>query len=148
MSDTGAFREIAIRQMDIRDHCLCLFVNAPADNAHLSCIAETLRAPLDLMLLMCSMERLMACLTQRHQVIGTITTCLARLDVMNIEDRIFGFAITPLADVPISCKYILAHIPEVELRPLLVPLSFYARVAYLLDIKLCDLYGGFPNRQQ
>ncbi len=89
----------------------------------------------------------MACLTQRNQVIRTITTCLARLDMMNIEDRIFRLAMTPLAYVPISCKYILAHIPEVELRPLLVPLSFYARVAYLLDIELCDLYGGFTNRQ-
>src|SRR6266566_5130712 len=148
MSDTGGFRDIAIRHMYIGEHGLGLFVDAPADHAHLSCIAETLRAPLDLLLLMCSMERLMACLTQRNQIIRTITTCLARLDMMHIEDRIFGFAITPLADVPISCKYILAHIPEVQLRPLLVPLSFYARVAYLLDIKLCDLYGGFPNRQQ
>src|SRR6266487_457931 len=148
MSDTGGFREIAIRQMYIGEHCLCLFVDAPADHAHLSCLAETLRAPLDLMLLMCSMEGLMACLTQRHQGIRTITTCLARLDMMNIEHRIFGRAMTPLADMPISCKYILAHIPEVELRPLLVRLSFYARIAYLLDIELCDLSGGFTNRQE
>src|SRR5215467_16111696 len=146
MSDTGTFREIAIGQIDMREHRFGLFVDAPTEHTHLSCIAETLRAPLDLMLLMCSMDQIMACLTQRHQVIRTITTGLARLDMMNIKDRVFGRAMTPLAYMPISYKDILAHIPEVELRPLLVPLSCYARVAYLLDIKLCDLDGGLTNR--
>src|SRR5215472_8846248 len=136
MSDTAVFREIAIRQVYMREHRFGLFVDAPAEHAHLRCIAETLSAPLDLLLLMCSMDQVMAILTQRYQVIRTITACLARLGMMNTEDRIFGLAMTPLAYVPISCKYILAHIPEVELRPLLVLLSFYARVAYLLDIKL------------
>src|SRR2546421_11168415 len=66
---------------------------------------------------------------------------------MHIEDRIFGLAVTPLAEVSIPKKNIFACIPEVELRAFLVLLPFYLRILHLLDIKLCYLDSRATNRQ-
>ncbi len=63
---------------------------------------------------------LMARLTKRNQVAGRIAARASAFQVMNIEHRVFRYAVTMLTNVSVSEKNILADFPEAELFSLLV----------------------------
>lgn len=128
--------------MDIGKQCVRLLVDAPANDAHLCRIPKASGLPFNRVLLMRSVNELMARLTDRHQVIGAIPARLAGLDVMNIEYLVFRLALTPLTQMPISRKDIFPDIPETELWTVLVVFTLDLRGAYLLDIELGHLDGG------
>ena len=67
---------------------------------------------------------------------------------MDIQDRVFRLAFAPLTRVIVAEEYVFAHIPEAELRTLLVCFSLYFRVAYLLNVVLRYLDSGFTDRQE
>ncbi len=73
------FGEIAICGMDIGKQCFRLLIDAPADDTHLGCIPKTPRLTCNCVLLMRSVDELMAGLTQRDEIVWTIATSLPRL---------------------------------------------------------------------
>ena len=83
------------------------------------------------------MNKRVACLTERHQIIGAISAGFAGLDVMDIENVVSRLALTPLTHMAISCEDIFPDIPEAELRTVLVVLARDHRISYLPDIELC-----------
>jgi len=83
------FGDVAIGEMHIREQCLRLFVDTPTDTTHLGRITKAIALSLDLMLLMCAMDEIMTCLTERNEIVRAITTRLARLDMMHIQDVVF-----------------------------------------------------------
>ncbi len=66
---------------------------------------------------------------------------------MDIEDLVFGRALTPLAAMPIAKKDIFPDIPEALLWPLLILSTLYLRVLDLLNVELCHLDGGATDWQ-
>ena len=142
------FRDVAIGQMDIREERFRLFIDAPPDETHLSCITKTAALALYLVFLVCSMNESMARLTERDEIIRAITTHLSRLDMMDIQDEIFGLAMTPLAGMIIPSQDVLTNIPETELRSLLILFPLYFRMAYLLNVKLCTFKSGSADGQE
>jgi hypothetical protein len=54
----------------------------------------------------------MACLTECDEIVRAVTTRLARLDMMDIEDGIFRFPQAPLATMLVTKEHILTNIPE------------------------------------
>jgi hypothetical protein len=54
-----------------------LLIDAPADHAHLGCTLQTDTLARDLLFLVCAVNELMAGLTKRDQVVGTIATGLS-----------------------------------------------------------------------
>src|SRR5438874_576992 len=101
---------------------------------------------LNLALLVRAMEKVVTGLTQGDEVIRAITARLSRLDMMHIQDRVFGLAFTPLAAISITEQNILTHVPEAKLRPLLILNACNFRIFDLLEIKLRYLNGGFAHR--
>ena len=88
---------------------------------------------LDLSCVIC----LVACLAERDQVVWRITACLAALKMMHVEDRILGSTSTVLADMTVSEKNVLAHVPESKLVALLVARSFDFGILDLLNVEGC-----------
>ena len=70
--NTDLFGKIPIGQLHILEECLRLFIDVPAHDAHLGCITETLATPLELVLLMGAMNKIVACLAERQQVIRAV----------------------------------------------------------------------------
>src|SRR6266851_378954 len=66
---------------------------------------------------------------------------------MDIEDLVFGRALTPLAAMPIAKKDIFPDIPEALLWPLLILSTLYLRVLDLLNVELCHLDSGATDWQ-
>ena len=85
------------------------------------------------------MNQIVTGFAHSDQVLWTIAARLSTLDVVHMQDRILGCALTPLAPVPIPKQHILPHIPEPQLRALLVPLALDLRVHDFLHIELCHL---------
>ena len=77
MSNTGRLREVSKGQMHIGEVCFALLIDAPADDAHLGCIPETLAFPLYVVLRSGTVNEIMAGLTERDEIIRTIATCLS-----------------------------------------------------------------------
>ena len=77
MHDARVFCEIPIGQMYIGEERFDLLIDPPPDDAHLRSISKTLALARNLMLLLCLVDEIMARLTQRHQVIGAISSGLA-----------------------------------------------------------------------
>ena len=80
MCDACMLRDVPIGQMHIRKERFRLLVDGPPDDAHLSCIPKASALVLDLVLLVRSMNEIMAHLTEGDEIIGAVTTRLARLD--------------------------------------------------------------------
>lgn len=89
MRDARMLRDVPIGQMHIRKERFRLLVDGPPDGAHLSCIPKAPGLPFNLVLLVRSMNEIMARLTEGDQVIGAATTRLSRLDMMDIQDGVF-----------------------------------------------------------
>ncbi len=107
--------DVAIRQMDIREEGLGLLVDMPPDGTHLRGIPKACAFALYFVFLLCSMDQIMARLTERDEIVGAITPRLARLDMMHIQDAVFGFALAPLAGMLVTEKHILTGIKEAHL---------------------------------
>src|SRR6266581_1347347 len=127
--------------MHMWKHFFGLFVNAPPHDAHLRGIPKPSGLALNFLLLVCAMNQIVTGFAQGDQVIWTIAAYLSTLDMVHIQDRVFGFALTPLALVSIPKQHILTHIPEPQLRTLLILLAFDLRVLDFLKIELCHLNG-------
>src|SRR5690348_1484112 len=108
--------------MDIRKQRFCLVVDVPPDDAHLRCVSQSSTLSRNLVLLMSAMNEIVTGLAERDQIIRAIPAGLSGLDVMDVEDSVFRFALTPLAGMLVTPEYILASIAEPELRPFLVVL--------------------------
>ncbi len=139
MPDTCVLGEVPIRQMHVWVHRCGLFIDAPADHAHVRRITQTPGLPLDLVLLLRSMKSIMAGLAEGDEIVRAIPSRFAGLDMMDLQDGIFRFPLTPLATMLVTKEYILTDIPEPCLRSLLVLLSLQLWMANLLQVKLRDL---------
>ena len=73
--NTCILREISIRQMHVWEELFGLLVDAPAHDAHLRCLSKASRLAFDLMLLVGSMDEIMARLTHRDEIVWTVTPC-------------------------------------------------------------------------
>lgn len=73
---TCMLREIPIRQMHLWEELFGLLVDAPAHGAHLRRISKASRLAFDLLLLVCAVDEIMARLTQRDEIVRTVTPCL------------------------------------------------------------------------
>ena len=87
------------------------------------------------------MDQVMTCFAEGNEIVRAIPASLARLDVMHIQDQVFRLALTPLASMVVTKQYIFPHIPETELRSLLVFHTLDLRISDLLQVKLCYLNG-------
>src|SRR5256885_7067591 len=85
--------------MNLWKQCFSLVIDAPSDHTHLCCIPKSSGRALNLALLVRAMEKVVTGLTQGDEVIRAITARLSRLDMMHIQDRVFGLAFTPLAAI-------------------------------------------------
>ena len=85
------------------------------------------------------MNQIVTGFAHSEQVFWTIAARLSTLDMMNMQDRVLGCVLTPLASVLIPKEHVLPHIPEPQLRTLLIPLAFDLRVRDFLKIELCHL---------
>src|SRR5262249_33489939 len=148
MRDAGVLGEIAIRQLHIGKYRFRSSGDAPTYDPHLSGIPTSSALLCNLVLLVRAMNVIMALLAQGNQVIGTISTRLATLDMMHIEDVILRFPFAPLADVLIPKQHILTHIPEPQLRTLLVLHSLDSGVLDFLQIELRHLNRRLTYRQE
>ncbi len=90
---------------------------------------------------------LVACLAERDQVVGRITTCLAALKMMHVEDRILGSTSTALANMTVSEKNVLAHVPESELVAMLIVRSCDLGILDLLNVEGCGFNQDLADRQ-
>ncbi len=89
MGDACMLGDVPIGQMHIRKERARTLVDVPAHDAHLSGITNASALALDLVLLVCSMNEIMAPLTEGDEIIGAVTTRLSRLNMMDIQDRVF-----------------------------------------------------------
>jgi len=89
-----------------------------------------------LVLLVRSMNMIMTRLTESDEIVRAVTSRLARLDMMDIQDGIFRFPLTPLTTMILSKEHVLTDIPEPYLWSLLVCLSLYLWMANFLNVKL------------
>ena len=91
---------------------------------------------------------LVAGLAECNEVVGSITSCLAAFQMVNIQNFVSTLSFAMLALVPVPCKYILSDIPKPHLFALLILNTLNRIVLYLLGIKLSDLDGCFGYRKQ
>lgn len=68
-------REIPVRQMHLWEELFGLLVDAKPHGAHLRCLSKASRLAFDLLLLVGSMDKIMARLTHRDEIVGTVTPC-------------------------------------------------------------------------
>ena len=71
------FRDVSIGQMDMLEQRFGLLIDAPPDDAHLSCITKRATLALNLVFLVCSMDEIVTRLTQGDEVIRAIPTRLS-----------------------------------------------------------------------
>ena len=120
------------------------FKQRPAHDAHEGfsperCTASCLQ--LDLPGVIC----LVACLAERDQVVWRVTARLAALKMMHVEDRILGSTSTVLANMTVSEKNVLSHVPESKLIALLIVRSFDFGILDLLNVKGCCFNHDFGD---
>lgn len=121
MRDTGILRLVAIGQM----YVFVLFpeptVESPAHDPHESSILKTHAAMYGLRQCDFSlMILLMTGLTKRNQVIGRIASGLTAFDVVDIQYRVAGFALTALAGMLIPKEDVFPGVLPARLFALLV----------------------------
>ena len=90
---------------------------------------------------------LVACLAERDQVVGSITACLTALKMMHVEDSILGSSSTVLADMTVSEKNVLAHVPKSKLVSLLIVLAFDFGILDLLNVEGSGFNHDFGDRE-
>ncbi len=129
---------------------MCLtysFKQRPTHNAHEGFSLEGL-STLDFQLNLSCMKCLVARLAERDQVVGRITASLATFKMMNIEDFVLRATATMLANMTVSPKNILTHVPKAELITLLITYTFNIRILNLLNVKGSGLNHNFGHWQK
>ena len=86
-------------------------------------------------------------LAERDQVVWRITTRLAALKMMHVEDRIIGSTSTMLADMTVSEKDVLAHVPESKLVALLITRPFNFGILDFLNVEGRGFNHDFCDRK-
>ena len=106
-------RQIAVGVLDrqFRVRLANALKQRPAHDAHEGFSPER-HAATDLHLDLSCVIGLVACLAERDQIVGRVTARLAALKMMHVEDRIFGLVSTVLANMTVSEKNVLAHVPK------------------------------------
>ena len=79
-------------------------LDAPAHAAHLRRVSEASAFSWNLVLLMSAVKEIMTGFAERDQIIRAIPAGLSGLDVMDVEDRVFRFALTPLAGMLVKSR--------------------------------------------
>src|SRR6266566_7496281 len=118
-----------------------LLVDLPTDHIYLHRIPKTGRVAGEGAFQVILMKSRMARCAQRHQVVRAITARFPRLNMVDVENRIFGFSLTTLATMLVAPEHILTGIPKIVLRSVLILLPCNPRVFDLLQIKLRDFNG-------
>ena len=124
------------------------FVERPPHDPHKGFVTEA-RATFDFFRqrYLALMILLMACLTESHKVVWAVSSRLPALYVVDVQYLVFALAFAAPAGMIVPEKYVLTHVPEVELRSLLVLLAGYLGILDLLYIKAGGFYYYLRNRQ-
>ena len=125
-----------------------LLIDAPTHDTHVARISKSLALLLNPMSLVRTMNEIMTPLTKRDEVVGAISARLAGFDMMHIQNAVFRFALAPLTGMVITEEHIFTHIPEAQLRSLLILDAMYVRILELLKIELRYLNGSSANGQE
>ena len=128
--------------------CLTLsFEQRPTHDAHEGFSLEGL-STLHFQLNLSRMKSLVTGFAECDQVVRCITARLATFKMVNIEDLVLGSTVTVLANMAISPKNILTHVPKAELITLLIAFSFNIRILNLLNVKGRCLNHNLGDRQK
>ena len=88
--------------MHIWEESFGLLIDAPPNNTHLCRVTKAPGLPFDLVLLVRFMNLIMARLAEGNEIVRAITTRFARLDMMDLQDGIVRFPLTPLASMLVT----------------------------------------------
>lgn len=90
---------------------------------------------------------LVAGLAERDQVVGRVSARLAALKMMHVEDQILGSASTVPADMTVSEKNVLSHVPEPKLVALLIARALDFWILDLLNVEGCGFNHDLGDRK-
>ena len=94
------------------------------------------------------MKCLVTRLAERDQIVGCITARLTTFKMVNIEDLVLRSTATVLANMTVSPKNILTHVPKAKLITLLIAFAFNTRILNLLNVKGSGLNHNLIHRQE
>ena len=152
-SNALVLRQIAVGVLDrqFRVRLAYAVKQRPAHDAHEGFRPERLTAldlQLDLQLDLSCVISLVACLAQRDQVVGRITARFPTLKMMHVEDPVPRTTMTVLANMTVSEKNVLAHVPESKLVALLIVRAFNSRILDLLNVERSRLNHDLGDGKQ
>ena len=119
----------------------------PTHDAHEGFRPERMTA-LDLQLDLSCVISLVACLAQRDQVVWRITARFPTLKMMHVEDLVPRTTMTVLANMTVSEKNVLAHVPESKLVALLIARPFDFGIPDLLNVEGCGFNHDLGDGKQ
>ena len=142
-------RQIAVGVLDrqFRVRLAYAVKQRPAHDAHEGFRPERLTA-LDLQLDLSCVISLVACLAQRDQVVWRITARFPTLKMMHVEDLVPRTTMTVLANMTVSEKNVLAHVPESKLVALLIARPFDFGISDLLNVEGCGFNHDLGDGKQ
>ena len=142
-------RQIAVGVLDrqFRVRLAYAVKQRPAHDAHEGFRPERLTV-LDLQLDLSRVITLVACLAQRDQVVWRIAARFPTLKMMHVEDLVPRTTMTVLANMTVSEKNVLAHVPESKLVALLIVRAFNSRILDLLNVERCRLNHDLGDGKQ
>ena len=94
------------------------------------------------------MVSLVASLTQRDEVVRGIPAGLPGLDVMDVQDLVFGFPVTVLASVSVTEQNVFSGVPEAKLFTFLILCSGDVRIFEQLRVELCNFDDRLGYREK
>ena len=142
-------RQIAVGVLDrqFRVRLAYAVKQRPAHDAHEGFRPERLTA-LDLQLDLSRVITLVACLAQRDQVVWRIAARFPTLKMMHVEDLVPRTTMTVLANMTVSEKNVLAHVPESKLVALLIARPFDFGIPDLLNVEGCGFNHDLGDGKQ
>ena len=148
-SNALVLRQIAVGVLDrqFRVRLAYAVKQRPAHDAHEGFRPERLTA-LDLQLDLPCVIGLVAGLAERYQVVGRIPADLTAFEVVHVEDLVPRTTMTVLANMTVSEKNVLAHVPESKLVALLIVRAFNSRILDLLNVERCRLNHDLGDGKQ
>ena len=141
-------RQVAVGVPDFEFRTLCLqaIEERPPHNSHEGGVSEGLSTLLLENDLSC-VVRLMARLAKRDQVVRRVPTRFTAFEVVDVENRIFGFAVAVAAFMAVAEKDVFSDVPEAEPVALLVLRAFNVRVLDLLDVEGRRFHDDLRHRK-
>ena len=148
-SDARVLRQIAVGVLNrqTRMRLAHAIEQCPTHDAHEGFRPERLTA-LDLQLDLSCVISLVACLAQRDQVVWRITARFPTLKMMHVEDLVPRTTMTVLANMTVSEKNVLAHVPESKLVALLIARPFDFGIPDLLNVEGCGFNHDLGDGKQ